>query len=74
MREVEQLVHLRSCACLNALTLEANPITKHPVYRRVVHHYLPTLLSLDDEPFEAQDREAVRATSCVAVGDEWMIC
>ena len=59
VREVDQLVHLRSCACLNALTLEANPLAKHPVYRRVVHHYLPTLSSLDDEPFEANDREPV---------------
>ena len=59
IREVEQLVHLRSCMRISAVTLEANPIAKHPAYRRVVHHHLPGLSSLDDEPYAEEDMEPV---------------
>jgi hypothetical protein len=52
-------VHLRSCMRISAVTLEANPIAKHPAYRRVVHHHLPGLSSLDDEPYAEEDMEPV---------------
>ncbi len=70
------MTHLRSCARLSCLTLEGNPLSKHGAYRRVVHHHLPALASLDEEPYTDQDRApvCVRASVCVRVCAGVCVC
>ncbi len=67
VRDVEQLGYLGTCFKLSALTLESNPITKRPSYRRTVHHYIGHLQTLDDEPFSAEDEEPVCSVPAPAV-------
>lgn len=71
LSSVDQLDALGTCMRLTSLCLIGNPIARRPGYRRLVHHHVPHVTNLDDEPISAADREPVRCCcivcACVAV-------
>lgn len=56
---MDQLDALGTCMRLHSLCLAGNPIARRPGYRRLVHHLVAHLTTLDDEPFSDADRMPV---------------